>query len=39
VIASAVGEFDSKPEVLAEALRTYLGDDGVTTLVNLWGHA
>ena len=39
VIALAVGEFDSKPEVLAEALRTYLGDDGVTTLISLWGHA
>jgi ParB family chromosome partitioning protein len=39
VITSALGEFDAKPEVLAEALRTYLGDDGVRTLVTLWGKS
>jgi ParB family transcriptional regulator, chromosome partitioning protein len=37
VITSALGEFEAKPEVLAEALRTYLGDDGIRTLVALWG--
>ena len=36
VIAAAIGDFDSKPELLAEALKTYLGDDGVSTLVALW---
>jgi ParB family chromosome partitioning protein len=36
VIASAIGEFASKPEVLADALKTYLGDDGVRKLVALW---
>ena len=38
VLASAIGEFDAKPEVLADALKTYLGDDGVRTLVALWGR-
>jgi ParB family chromosome partitioning protein len=37
VITSAIGEFGSKPELLAEVLRTYLGDDGVQKLVALWG--
>jgi len=35
VIASALGEFESKPEVLADALRSYLGDTGVKKLVTL----
>jgi ParB family transcriptional regulator, chromosome partitioning protein len=35
-ITSALGEFGSKPEVLAEALRTHLGDNGVRTLITLW---
>jgi ParB family transcriptional regulator, chromosome partitioning protein len=39
VITSALGEFDSKPEVLAEVLRTYLGDDGIRTLVTLWDES
>jgi ParB family chromosome partitioning protein len=38
VIASAVGEFDSKPQLLADVLKTYLGDDGVATLVALWSR-
>jgi ParB family chromosome partitioning protein len=38
VIASAVGEFESKPELLADALKTYLGDDGVARLVALWNQ-
>ena len=38
VLASAIGEFDAKPEVLADALKTYLGDEGVRTLVALWGR-
>jgi ParB family chromosome partitioning protein len=38
VIASAVGEFGSKPELLADALKTYIGDDGVATLVALWNR-
>lgn len=33
VIAKALGEFDSKPELLAEALHTYLGAGGVQTLL------
>lgn len=33
VIASALNEFDSKPQLLADALRTHLGEDGVKTLV------
>jgi ParB family transcriptional regulator, chromosome partitioning protein len=37
VIASAVGEFEAKPELLANALKTYLGADGVATLMALWG--
>jgi ParB family chromosome partitioning protein len=37
-IAAAVGEFDSKPELLADVLKTYLGDVGVARLVALWGH-
>jgi ParB family chromosome partitioning protein len=36
VIASAVGEFDAKPELLADALKAYLGDTGVATLMTLW---
>jgi ParB family chromosome partitioning protein len=35
VIASAIGQFDTKPELLADALRTILGDDGVRTLAAL----
>jgi hypothetical protein len=38
VIASALGEFETKPEVLATALKTYLGDTGVATLVALWNR-
>jgi ParB family chromosome partitioning protein len=38
VLASAIGEFESKPEILAEALKTYLGEDGVRTLVTLWAR-
>jgi ParB family chromosome partitioning protein len=38
VIASAVGEFESKPELLADALKTHLGDDGVARLVALWNQ-
>jgi hypothetical protein len=33
VIASAIAEFDTNPDQLAHALRTYLGADGVATLV------
>ncbi len=33
VIASAIAEFDTKPDQLAHALRTYLGADGVATLI------
>jgi ParB family chromosome partitioning protein len=33
VIAGALKEFDSKPQLLAEALRTHLGPDGIQTLV------
>ena len=33
VIATALGEFSSKPQLLADALRNYLGDDGVKTLL------
>jgi ParB family chromosome partitioning protein len=39
LIASALDEFDAKPEVLAEVLRTHLGDNGIRTLVALWGNA
>ena len=35
VISSALGEFATKPEVLADALHTYLGTDGVKTLLTL----
>ena len=35
VIADALGDFDSKPEALADALRTYLGADGVQRLLTL----
>jgi ParB family chromosome partitioning protein len=38
VIASAVGEFDTKPELLANALKTYLGDNGIATLMTLWAR-
>lgn len=37
VIASAISEFDTKPASLAEALKSYLGEDGIRTLVTLWG--
>jgi len=33
VIASAIAEFDTNPDQLAHALRTYLGADGVVTLM------
>jgi ParB family chromosome partitioning protein len=33
IIASALGEFASKPQLLAEVLRTHLGPDGVKTLL------
>jgi ParB family chromosome partitioning protein len=33
IIASALNEFDSKPQLLADALRIHLGDDGVKTLL------
>lgn len=35
VIASALNEFESKPQLLADALRTHLGEDGVKTLVDV----
>ena len=35
VIASALGEFETKPQLLADALSTYLGAEGVQTLVEL----
>jgi ParB family chromosome partitioning protein len=35
VIAGAVGKFDVAPELLADALHTYLGADGVQTLLTL----
>jgi ParB family chromosome partitioning protein len=35
VIGNALKEFEAKPEFLADALRTYLGDDGVERLVAL----
>ncbi|BBC69160.1 ParB N-terminal domain-containing protein (plasmid) [Mycobacterium marinum] len=35
VIAKALANFDSQPDALAEALRTYLGDDGITRLLDL----
>lgn len=37
MIASAISEFDTKPASLAEALKSYLGEDGIRTLVTLWG--
>lgn len=36
VLAKAVADFDAKPEVLAEVLRSRLGEDGVARLVTLW---
>lgn len=33
VIASALKEFDSKPQLLADALRTHLGPEGIKTLL------
>jgi ParB family chromosome partitioning protein len=33
VIASALREFDSKPQLLADALRNHLGPDGIKTLL------
>jgi ParB family transcriptional regulator, chromosome partitioning protein len=33
VIATAVAKFDSQPDLLADALRTYLGHDGVKRLL------
>lgn len=35
IIASAIGQFDAKPELLAQALKTVLGEDGVRTLTTL----
>jgi ParB family chromosome partitioning protein len=35
VLAGALGEFDTRPELLADALHTYLGADGVKTLLTL----
>ncbi|MBV8349952.1 MAG: peptide transporter [Mycolicibacterium sp.] len=32
-VTKALRQFDSRPHLLAEALRTYLGDDGVKTLM------
>jgi ParB family chromosome partitioning protein len=39
VISAAIADFDSKPEQLANALRTYLGPDGVHRLRDLLGQA
>jgi ParB family chromosome partitioning protein len=36
VLASAIGEFDAKPQLLADALHGYLGDDGIRTLIGIW---
>ncbi|MCP9276498.1 ParB/RepB/Spo0J family partition protein [Mycolicibacterium arenosum] len=36
VITRAIADFDAKPEALADALKTHLGDDGVARLVALW---
>ena len=33
IIASALGEFNANPQLLADALRTHLGPDGVKTLL------
>jgi ParB family transcriptional regulator, chromosome partitioning protein len=33
IIATALSQFDSKPQLLADALRTHLGPDGVKTLL------
>ena len=33
VIAAAIAEFDTNPDQLAHALRTYLGADGIATLM------
>ena len=33
VIATALGKFESEPNLLAEALRTYLGEEGVKRLL------
>ncbi|MDT5078151.1 MAG: ParB family transcriptional regulator, chromosome partitioning protein [Mycobacterium sp.] len=35
VIAAAIDKFDTTPQALADALKTYLGDDGVQTLTAL----
>jgi ParB family chromosome partitioning protein len=35
IITRALGKFDSEPQLLADALRRYLGDDGVRTLVRV----
>jgi ParB family transcriptional regulator, chromosome partitioning protein len=35
VIASALSAFDSKPHLLADALRTHLGPDGIRTLLSV----
>lgn len=37
VLTSAVNEFGAQPHLLADALRTYLGEHGVQTLVALLG--
>lgn len=36
VIAAALDKFDTTPHALADALKTYLGDDGVRKLTALW---
>jgi ParB family transcriptional regulator, chromosome partitioning protein len=33
IIAKALSEFNSQPQLLAEVLRTHLGPDGVKTLL------
>ena len=33
ILASALSEFNSKPQLLADALRTHLGPDGIKTLL------
>lgn len=38
-IGKALGAFDAKPQLLADALRTHLGDEGVQRLVALLGTA
>jgi len=39
VVTDALGKFDAKPELLAEALHKYLGDDGLKRLLAIIGGA